>query len=159
MATIYRFIVEQKVTATTNGRNVGGGRKTTGKSKSASSFLGSPKGGVEHNRKMRAINPLMNKITGGIWEKGWRASRAVLGIGKSVKKYGAKGLYQGPALYIIIAMVISALLSWQSKERQKSEKLNAQNYKQLENGVGAIHGQYKITQNVWNGRYKMNENK
>ena len=120
MATIYRFIVEQKQT-TTSGRSPSSGIKSTGKSKSGVSFAGGDRGGVEHNRKMRAINPLMNKMTGGAWERGWRLTRAGIGIGKSVQKYGAKGLYKGPALYIIVAFVLSQLLSWQSKEKEYSQ--------------------------------------
>ena len=41
----------------------------------------------------------------------------------------------------------------------KAEKLNAQNFRQLENGVGAVHGQYKITTNYLTGRQTYNQNK
>ena len=80
-------------------------------------------------------------------------------MGKSISKNGAKGILTGPALYIIIAFVITMLLKWQSKEIEKANKMNAQNFKQLENGVGAVHGQYKITTNFWTGRHTYNQNK
>ena len=66
MATIYRFIVENKVKES-GGRKSSGdsgySKKTTAKKGKWVSLFGGEKGGVEHNRKMRAINPLMNKMT------------------------------------------------------------------------------------------------
>jgi len=159
MATIYRFIVEQRTSTTGNGRNPRqGSGKTTGKQGRSLSLFGN-KGGVEHNRKMRAINPLLNKVTGGWWEKGMRLGRAGIGLGKSVNKNGAKGILTGPALYIILAFIITMLLRQQQQEIKKAREMNAQNYKQLENGLGAVHGQYKINTAFWTGRHTYNQNK
>lgn len=164
MATIYRFIIEQKQArggGTGDGREprqTTGSKKVTAKKGRWVSIFGGEKGGVEHNRKMRAVNPLLNRITGGWWEKGTRVGRAGLGLFKKNTETGAIGI-SGPAIAIIIAFVIQLLLKWQAKERQKAEQMNAQNYKQLENGVGAIHGQYKISQNVFTGRVTYNQNK
>ena len=160
MATIYRFIVEQKISQTGSGRNVSSGTgKGSAKKGRAVSFFGGERGGVEHNRKMRAINPLLNRVTGGWFEKGMRLGRASLGLGKSVQKNGLKGIFSGPALYIIIAFVITTLMKYQNQEIQKAQHMNAQNYKQLENGVGAIHGQYKVSTAFWTGRHTYNQNK
>ena len=161
MATIYRFIVEQKA----SGRAGGDGRKPKEKSAKSPakkgryvSIFGGEKGGVEHNRKMRAINPLLNKATAGHWEKGMRLTRAGLGLVKRNTETGQIAI-GGPALAIIIQMVLLALYKTQKKEQEKAEKLNAQNYKQLENGIGSIHGSYKVATNVWNGRQTYNQNK
>ena len=160
MATIYRFIVEQKISQTGSGRNPSSGQgKGAGKKGRSVSFFGGDKGGVEHNRKMRAINPLLNRMTGGAWEKGMRLTRAGIGLGKSVEKNGAKGILTGPALYIIIAFVLTILLKWQQQEIKKAKELNAQNYKQLENGYGSVHGQYEISTAFWTGRHTYNQNK
>lgn len=162
MATIYRFIVEQRLSSSGEGRQARDtttSKKTTAKKGRSVSFFGGDKGGVEHNRKMRAINPLLNRMTGGWWEKGMRLTRAGIGLGKSVQKNGAKGIFTGPALYIILAFFITALLKWQQKQIQQANQMNAQNFKQLENGVGAVHGQYKLTQNFFNGRVTYNQNK
>ena len=159
MATIYRFVVEQKVSSK------GDGRKTTdGTGKGASkkgrmvSIFGGEKGGVEHNRKLRAINPLLNRMTGGWWEKGMRLGRAGVGLVQRNTETGKLGL-SGPAVAIIIAFIVQMLLKWQQQEIQKAKKLNAQNFKQLENGVGAIHGSYKVTTAFWTGRHTYNQNK
>lgn len=160
MATIYRFIVEQKV------RQTGGdGRKVTdGVTKSAAktgrwvSLFGGEKGGVEHNRKMRAINPLLNKVTGGVWEKGMRVGRAGMGLVKVNTETGKLGI-SGPAIAIIIAFVLQVLMKWLAYEQEKARKMNVQNYKQLENGIGAVHGQYKVATNFWTGLHTYNQNK
>lgn len=159
MATIYRFIVEQKVRTTGEGRNP---RQATSKGAAKKgkwiSIFGGEKGGVEHNRKMRAINPLLNRATGGWWEKGTRLGRAGLGLVTRNTETGAIGL-SGPAVAIIIAFVIQLLLKWQRDEIEKAQKLNAQNFKQLENGIGAINGQYQVTTSVFTGRHTYNQNK
>ena len=145
MATIYRFIVEQKTQTSSNGRKV---QEKTGKGAAKKgrmvSIFGGEKGGVEHNRKLRAINPLLNRATGGWWEKGMRLGRAGLGLVQRNTETGKLGI-SGPAVAIIIAFIIQMLLKWQRTEIIRAEQMNAQNFKQLENGYGAINGQYKVS--------------
>ena len=161
MATIYRFVIEQKTT----GGSGGSGRQPrsqTGKGaakkgKMVSLFAGE-RGGVEHNRKMRAINPLINKMTHGYWEKGMRVGRAGLGLVQRNTETGKLG-FSGPAVAILIAFVLQTLMKWQNKEREKAQKFNRQNYKAMENGFGAVHGEYETNVNFWTGRTTYNENK
>lgn len=166
MATIYRFIVEQKGT---KGSQSGSGgtkpRATKGAAKKGRSMplFGGSKGGVEHNRWSRAINPLVNKVTGGVYEKGVRISRALGGLVKINPQTGKFAGFSGSAITIIIAFVLMTVFNAISKinqgARQKAERLNAENYKVLENGGAAIHGAYKIMVNSWSGRITYNENK
>ena len=159
MATIYRFIVEQKISSTGDGRKTRTpGGKGAGKKGKWVSLFGGEKGGVEHNRKLRAINPLLNRMTGGWWEKGMRISRASLGLVKRNTQTGKLGI-SGPAIAILIAFMIQMLMAWQKNEMIKAQKMNAQNFKQLENGLGAIHGAYKVSSNFWTGRHTYNQNK
>ena len=159
MATIYRIAIEQTTKAKEDGRK-GGNRAGTGKTTAKSTnLLGSARGGVEHNRKLRAINPVLNKATHGYWEKGTRLGRAGMGLVKFDPATGAFAGISGVAVAIIIAFVLQMLIKWQNAERQKAQKLNAQNYKQLENGVGAIHSSYEIESNFWTGRQTYNQNK
>ena len=58
---------------------------------------------------MRAINPLLNKMTGGYWEKGMRVGRAGLGLVQRNTETGKLGV-SGPAIAIIIALLIQTLL-------------------------------------------------
>lgn len=161
MATIYRIIVEQTTKSTAEdgrkgGNRLGTGRKTTSKT---GNLLGGSRGGVEHNRKMRAINPILNKATGGYWEKGMRLGRASMGVANAYSNNGVKGIIGSVGFIIIVQMVINALIKWQQKERQKAQELNAQNFKQLENGIGAIHSSYQIDVNTLTGRLTYNQNK
>lgn len=164
MATIYRFIVEQRTTQSSGGRKAssGGSKGAAKKGRNITLLQGmgqGGKGGVEHNRKLRAINPLLNRATGGAWEKGTRLGRAGLGLIKFNSETGKIAGISGTAITIILAFLIQTLMKWHNKERQKAEKLNAQNFNQLENGNGAIYGQYKITTNFWTGRLTYNQNK
>jgi len=161
MATIYRFIVEQKTTGRSSGgrkESSGISKKTTAKKGRWVSILGGEKGGVEHNRKLRAINPLLNKATGGYWEKGMRLGRAGMGLITRNTSTGAIGL-SGTAIAIIIAFVIQTILKLQNRDIQIAERQNTQDYKSMENGIGAIRGQYEINVNLWNGRRTYNQNK
>ena len=160
MATIYRFIVEQRTRTTGDGRKVReSSGKGAGKKGKSFSLFGGSKGGVEHNRKMRAINPLLNRMTGGWWEKGMRLGRAGAGLLKFDKKTGNFAGFSLTAIAIIVSFVIQSLLSAQKKAIVEAQKQNAQNFKQLENGIGAVHGQYKVTTNFWTGLHTYNQNK
>ena len=161
MATIYRFVVEQKLARGGDGRTIKDEGSKTGAAKKGRkvSLFGGDKGGVEHNRKLRAINPLLNKVTGGAWEKGLSVGRAAMGLIQVDSKTGALAGISFTAVSIILAFVIQALLKWQNREIQKAERQNAQNFKQLENGFGAVSSQYKITSNFFTGRYTYNQNK
>lgn len=164
MATIYRFVVEQK--------GVGGGssgrkstdkidieKKTPSKKGKLVSLLGGERGGVEHNRKTRAINPLLNKLTGGYWEKGTRLGRAGLGLLKFDSETGKFAGLSGVGIAIILAFVIQVALKIWQQQRQLADQQNKQNYKMLENGVGAIRGEYETSVNVMTGRITYNQNK
>lgn len=160
MATIYRFIVEQRAARGGDGRKPreGSGKKSAAKKGRWVSVFGGEKGGVEHNRKLRAINPLLNRATGGWWEKGMRLGRAGMGLIQRNTETGKYGI-SGTAIAIIVAFAIQMLLKWQRQEIQKAQRMNEQNFKQLENGIGALHGQYKIVTNFWTGRHTYNQNK
>lgn len=161
MATIYRFIVEQK---TTGGGS--GGRKGAKPSKGTTAKKGKwvgllstgERGGVEHNRKMRAINPLLNKATGGWWERSMRLGRAGMGLLKRNTLSGALAV-SGVAIAIIIAFAIQMIMKVQARDRLIAQKQNTQDFKAMENGVGAVRGAYDISVNLWNGRRTYNQNK
>ena len=160
MATIYRIIVEQSAKSKGEDGRKGGNRLGTGKPHAGktTTLLNSARGGVEHNRKMRAINPVLNKATGAYWEKGMRLGRAGLGLVK-FDENGAFAGISGTARAIIIAFFLQILMKINAQQRQKAQELNAQNYKMLENGVGAIHSSYEVNTNFWTGRQTYNQNK
>ena len=163
MATIYRFIVEQQQGRASSGRNSSGtgasGSKKNAKEKTFT-LMGTL--GVEHNRKMRAINPLLNKATGGIWEKSMRIGRAGLGLVK-FKNTASGGIafagISAVAIAIIVAFVLQTTMKYHNKQIQQNELVNKQNYRRLETGQSAIHNSFSLTTNWWSGKRTYNENK
>ena len=165
MATIYRFIVEQKTT----GSKESTGRKSNGtkaskkgagkKGAQTTTLLGSAKGGVEHNRYMRAVNPLLNRMTGGYYEKATRVGRAGLGLVKFNKATGAFAGFSGVAIAIIVSFIIQTVLKIQNQQMAIAERKNERNYKAMENGVGGVRGQYDANVSFWDGRITYNQNK
>lgn len=163
MATIYRFIVEQGKSGKSGGRKSGEpSAKGSGKTTTLLKMLGGGnKGGVEHNRKLRAINPLLNRLTGGYWEKGMRLGRAGLGLVK-FKQVDGKMKFAGlsaPAIAIIIALAIQTTLKHHEALIQKEQKQNALNYKKMEVGGSNIHGQYRVANDLWSGKINYKDNK
>ena len=163
MATIYRFVVEQKQTGGGGGRNNTGSQSGQSKKQTAKrgkwvSIFGGEKGGVEHNRQMRAINPLLNKMTGGYWEKGMRLGRAAGGLIQKNTKTGEIKL-GGPAIAIIIAFLIQLLIKYDTNIIERERKLNTRNFTMLENGYGSIHGSYSIITNTFTEKRTYNQNK
>lgn len=164
MATLYEFAITQYTKAVNDGRASDTpsepSKKTPAKkgSKTVSLFGGS-KGGVEHNRKLRAVNPLINKATGGYWEKGMRLGRAGAGLIKVDAETGAFAGLSGTAITIIIAMVIQTILKIQSQQREHAKSMNTQNFKAMENGMGSVMNTYDISVNLWDSRATYNENK
>lgn len=162
MATIYRFIVENKYSGrSSGGRNVSSSenapRKATAKGKWVNA-LSSPRGGVEHGRRMRAINPLLNRATGGYWEKGMRVGRATLGLVQRNTETD-KLRVGGIGVAILIAFIIQSMLQLQKKNLEWGKQRNTQNYKQMETGVSQVHGEYQVSVNMISGRRTYNENK
>ena len=164
MATIYRFIVETKTQAANQGRksaerDSGFSTKSVAKKGKYVTLLSSAKGGVEHNRKLRAINPLLNKATSGYWEKSMRLGRAGLGLVKFDAATGAFAGLSATAIAIIVSFIIQAVMKWHNKEIQIAENYNKANFKALETGQSAIRGAYEISVNQWDGRVTYNQNK
>ena len=168
MATIYRFVIEQK---TSGGGKGGGGVKGTKKAKEPSDkqtsksvsllkyFNDGNKGGVGGNRKTRAVNPLINKLTAGYWEKGTRLGRAGAGLVKVNSETGEFAGLSGPAIAVIIAMIIQTVLNHHNKLIQRTDRENKLNYKAYESGRNANHGQYAIANDLWSGKISYNENR
>ena len=163
MATIYRFIVEQKASGGASDSTKPRASKGAGKKGKDLPLFGGSKGGVEHNRKMRAINPILNKVTNGVWEKGMRLARAGVGLANNISEKGWKGAMASPAIWIILAFALITTWNFFQKmnqqDRANAAKLNTQNFKAMENGSGTVHGAYSIAVNGWSGRITYNENK
>jgi hypothetical protein len=155
MATIYRFIVEARkatgVSYDADGNPIpakGAGSKGGG-SLLAHNPSGKNRGGVEHNRYMRPINPLMNQLTGGWWEKGQRLGRAGAGVLDVAKTKGiGAALGSTGALIIMQFAIMMAVQAFQDQQKKAKEE-NKSNYLKIVSGQTTIGQDYKVSRNIF----------
>jgi hypothetical protein len=156
MATIYRFIVESvgqsdaKKILENNDVSPDGEiiPKKGGGSKGGGSLLAHNRGGVEHNRYMRPINPLLNRMTGGYWEKSMRVGRAV---GQLPADFANKGMgaLTGVASLILIQFAIMEFDKWFREQQRKAKEENQANYLKIVSGQTTIGTDYKVNRNIF----------
>ena len=161
MATIYRFLVEN--------RNVGGNGGKGGASKKSTAKTITPlkmltkgvSGGADSNRSFRGFNAVMNSVIPN-YEKGVRFAKASLGMIKLKEKEGGGYAFAGfskSAIAILFVLMLRIAMSHHKKLIEKEERNNNANFKKMETGQTAIHGQFNIVQNYWSGKLTFNENK
>jgi len=152
MATVFKFIVEDKATKTI-GKEVqvdanGVVLPKDGAGTQLASFTGSNKG-VEHNRYLRAINPILNRYTGGMWEKGTRMYRAGLGVIDTAKNSGV-----GAALTSVGAILIAQLIIMESvkaieKAIKEAKEDNQANFFKIKNGTMLLSRDADYRKNIF----------
>lgn len=160
MATIYRFIVENRGRGGSG--NGGASKKSTTKTITPLKMLtGGVGGGANNNRSMRGVNALMNSVIPN-YEKGVRFAKASLGLVKLKQKEGGGYAFagiSGTALAVLFVLMLRIAMSHHKKLIEKEERNNNSNYKKLETGQTAIHSQFNVTSNFWSGKLTFNENK
>jgi hypothetical protein len=161
MATIYRFIVESTGQAQTqnllanhsvdaNGVIIpkkGAGSKGGG-SLVAHNPTGKRGGGTDHNRYMRPINPLLNRATGGWWEKGTRGVRAGTQLVRDLDNSGMKAL-AGTASLILLQLAILEIDRQFREQKKKAKEENQSNYLKIVSGQTTIGSDYKVSRNIF----------
>jgi hypothetical protein len=161
MATIYRFIVESTGQAQTqnllannsvdaNGVLIpkkGAGSKGGG-SLVAHNPTGKRGGGTEHNRYMRPINPLLNRVTGGYWEKGTRGVRAGTQLAREFDSVGMKA-FAGTASLILLQLAIMEIDKWFREQKKKAKEENQANFLKIKSGQTTIGTDYKVTRDFF----------
>ena len=161
MATIYRFIVESTGQAQTqnllannsvdaNGVLIpkkGAGSKGGG-SLVAHNPTGKRGGGTEHNRYMRPVNPLLNRVTGGWWEKGTRGVRAGTQLVRDLDNSGMKAL-AGTASLILLQLAILEIDRQFREQKKKAKEENQSNYLKIISGQTTIGTDYKVSRNIF----------
>jgi hypothetical protein len=155
MATIYRFIVEAQKSGSAsfdadgNPTTRKGAGNKGGSSGSGSGFnFGGSRGGVEHNRYMRPINPLMNRFTGGWWEKGQRVGRAAMALPEQFATKGV-GALAGTASLILLQFAIMQIDRWFREQQKKAKEENQQNYLKIVSGQTTLGQDYKVSRNIF----------
>jgi hypothetical protein len=155
MATIYRFIVEARkatgVSYDADGNPIpakGAGSKG-GFSLTAHNPTGKNRGGVEHNRFMRPINPLMNQITGGWWEKGQRLGRATAGVYDVGSKKGIGAALGSTGALIIMQFAIMMAVQAFRDQQKKAKEENQSNFLKIKSGQTTLGQDYKVSKDIF----------
>jgi hypothetical protein len=155
MATIYRFIVEANqttgVSTDIDGNPIpakGAGSKGGG-SLLAHNPSGRNSGGVEHNRYMRPINPLMNQLTGGWWEKGQRLGRAGAGFITETKAKGIGSALASTGSLIIIQFAIMMAVQAFKDQQKKAKEENQSNFLKIKSGQTTLGQDYKVSKDIF----------
>jgi hypothetical protein len=138
MATIFRFIVEDKATKAL-GNNVAidaNGVAVPKKGAGVKNVLGTGTlhNGVEHNRYMRAVNPVINRYTGGMWEKGVRLKDASIGASAAYKTGGLGGAVASVGGILIAQFIIMEATKMIEKAIKDAKEDNQANYVKLRTG-------------------------
>jgi len=138
MATVFKFIVEDKATKSI-GKEVqvdanGVVLPKNGAGIQLASFTGSNKG-VEHNRYLRAINPILNRYTGGMWEKGTRMYRAGVGVIDTAKHSGLATAAIGVGAILIYQLIAIEAIKAIEKAIKAANEANHANFLKIKSGM------------------------
>ena len=148
MATVYEVLV--KYQNGVKGRELNALKDSTSPS-NPRAYSGSQRG-VDHNRYSRAINPLLNQLTGGYYEKALRGGRAIRGISETYKVGGASEAFKSVGSIVILAMIIKGVTDLIKKEQQYAKNDNNANYMKLMTGQTVLSQNYSVTSNFITGR-------
>jgi len=152
MATVFKFIVEDKATKAL-GKDVridadGNALPKLGAGENAKPYTGSNRG-VEHNRYMRVINPVLNRYTGGWWEKGTRVGRGAIGVVDMAVHKGVGAALTSVGAIVILQFAIMEAIKAYEKKKKEADKENQANYLKIKSGSTMIPKDYKITKNFF----------
>ena len=149
MATIYEFIVRDQ---TKDGKKLMVDNETgevIGKSSVAKEkpLSGSNKG-VDHNRYMRAVNPLINRYVPG-FEKYVRGGRAVVGMYDTLAQTGIKSAITSVGAIVLLELALTKLDDLRREKIEEAKKENIANYNKLITGQTQLSQNVKATKNIF----------
>ena len=149
MATIYEFIVRDQ---TKNGKQemidpeAGGviAKKSVAKEKP----LSGSNQGVDHNRHMRAVNPLINRYVPG-FEKYVRGGRAIVGVYDTLVQTGIKSAITSVGAIVLLELALTKLDDMRREKLEETKKENIANYNKLVTGQTQLSQNVVATKNIW----------
>ena len=149
MATIYEFIVRDQ---TKNGKKLmvddETGEVIAKSSVAKQKPLSGSNKGVDHNRYMRAVNPLINRYVPG-FEKYVRGGRAIVGVFDTLAKTGIKSAMTSVGAIVLLEMVLTTLDGMRREKIEEAKKENIANYNKLITGQTQLSQNVKATKNIW----------
>lgn len=139
MATIYRFLVEDRATKSI-GKDVVVSKDGVISPKigaGSRNFLrtGTGHGGVEHNKYSRIVNPLINNLTGGMWEKGVRLYNGSLDAISMAQQGGLGAIVKGVGFALVAQLAIMTAYRLIQKEIKNANEANQSNFLKIKSGL------------------------
>ena len=149
MATIYEFIVRDQ---TKNGKqemiDPETGEVIAKKSVAKEKPLSGSNKGVDHNRYMRAVNPLINRYVPG-FEKYIRGGRAIIGVYDTLVQTGIKSAITGVGAIVLLELALTKLDDLRREKIEEAKKENVANYNKLITGQTQLSQNVVATKNIW----------
>ena len=149
MATIYEFIVRDQ---TKNGKqemiDPDTGEVIAKKSVAKEKPLSGSNKGVDHNRYMRAVNPLINRYVPG-FEKYVRGGRAIIGVYDTLVQTGIKSAITGVGAIVLLELALTKLDDLRREKIEEAKKENVANYNKLITGQTQLSQNVKATKNIF----------
>ena len=149
MATIYEFIVRDQ---TKNGKqdmiDPDTGEVIAKKSVAKEKPLSGSNKGVDHNRYMRAVNPLINRYVPG-FEKYVRGGRAIVGVYDTLVQTGIKSAITGVCAIVLLELALTKLDDLRREKVEEAKKENIANYNKLITGQTQLSQNVKATKNIF----------
>ena len=152
MATIYRFIVQDKTKSKKLQAKVDGLTTPKGSGKSFTIL------GAGEDRYMRPINSIMNKVTNGKWEQGTRLTKSVMSIADNYSHGGMSKAITSVGIFVIVQWAIMQIMKWWEAEKKKAERENNNNFLRMETGQSRLGDSYSVSRNVFNGKISYHSN-
>lgn len=152
MATIFRFIVEDKATKAMGTQvavsPAGAIMPKKGAGSKHLAYTGSNRG-VEHNRYGRVINPLLNKVTGGWWEKGMRVGRGIQGMAETAEISGWNKALVGVGSIVITQLILMETVKFIEKSIKEANQANQSNLLRIRSGLQVLSRDYQVQKNIF----------
>ena len=149
MATIYEFIVRDQ---TKNGKqemiDPDTGEVIAKKSVAKEKPLSGSNKGVDHNRYMRAVNPLINRYVPN-FEKYVRGGRAIIGVYDTLVQTGIKSAITGVGAIVLLELALTKLDDLRREKIEEAKKENVANYNKLITGQTQLSQNVKATKNIF----------
>jgi hypothetical protein len=101
---------------------------------------------------MRPINPLINQLTGGWWEKGQRLGRSVMSLPEAFRtkdgKFTAAGFGSTGALLILQFAIMMGVQAFKDQQKKAKEE-NQSNFLKIKSGQTTLGQDYKVSKDIF----------
>jgi hypothetical protein len=91
----------------------------------------------------------MNRVTGGVWEKGTRLARAGANVVQVGGKQGVLGALGSVGFAIIVQFLVIEMMKMFDQEKKKAREENQANFLKIKTGQTVLGADYKINKDIF----------